>query len=125
MRKTRPLLALLALLAGCSNTLEVRIHNATSSSLTVAIRVDRVGPRNESLDQATLKPDERVTLGPISAPPLEYIELAITRPGDLANVPTSRRIPRSDSSWTIAPDPESWTGYSLVEGIDEPAPPHD
>lgn len=126
MRTHAPAATLLLLgslaLAGCSSVMEVTVRNATRSPITATVRVDRVGSRGLLLASDTLNPGQQTTLSSDSAPQLEYVELAISRPGDLSDVPLTKRLPRGKSSWTVATDAESWTGYSIIEGIDNPAP---
>lgn len=109
-------------LVGCSSVMEVTVRNATRSPITATVRVDRVGSRGTLLASDTLNPGQQTTLSSDSAPQLEYIELAIGRPGDLGDVPLTKRLPRGKSSWTVAADADSWTGFAIVEGIDNPAP---
>ena len=125
--RTRPLAASVALLGslalvGCSSVMEVTVRNATKRPITATVRVDRVGSRGTLLASDTLNPGQQTTLSSESAPQLEYVELAIGRPGDLSDVPLTKRLPRGKSSWTVATDAESWTGYSIIEGIDNPTP---
>ena len=116
----RTLLLAPVLLAGaCSSSIEVPVHNATNTSLTTVVRVDRLGDSSTLLASDILAPGEQTTLMSDSAPPLEYLELAVSRPGDLGNVPTTWRIPRGKSSWTLSPDPEAWSGVAIIEGIDD------
>ncbi|MFG0306633.1 MAG: hypothetical protein ACF8Q5_10530 [Phycisphaerales bacterium JB040] len=120
---SRPSLAALLLapllLGACTNTTEVTVRNATSGSLTAVLRVDRLGDASTMLSSHTLRPGQEATLISDEVPPLEYIELAITRPGDIGNVPTTRRVPRGVSAWTLAPDPDAWSGVAIIEGIDD------
>ena len=116
------LLALL-LLGACSNVTEVTVRNATRASLTAVVRVDRLGDASLILASNTLRPGEQATLASDSVPPLEYIELAVSRPGEIGNVPTTRRVPRGSSQWTLTPDPDAWSGVAIIEGIDESATP--
>lgn len=111
--------AALLVLPACGGRTEIQLHNATKAPLRVVLQVDRLrsGPPLAELD---LQPDQRGTLGPADAPPLEYLELAIWRQGDLADVPTTLRVPAGDSAWTLAPDPEAWTGLAIVRGIQQP-----
>ncbi|MFT5422820.1 MAG: hypothetical protein ACI89L_000589 [Phycisphaerales bacterium] len=110
------------LLTGCSGALDVTVHNATPSPITATLRVDRIGSRGITLANDTIRPGGQATLSTGAAPQLEYVELAIGRPGDLGDLPITKRLPRGKSAWTIATDPESWTGFSIVKGIDNPEP---
>lgn len=110
----------LLLVAGCSGITEVTVHNATKSPITATVRVDRVGTRGTPLASDTLKPGQQTTLSSDSAPMLEYVELAISRAGDLGDVPMTKRVPRGKSAWTVASDSESWTGFTIIEGVEGP-----
>jgi len=109
-------------LTGCSGIMEVTVRNATKSPITATVRVDRVGSRGTLLASDTLNPGQQTTLSTDLAPQLEYVELSIGRPGDLGDIPATKRVPRGKSSWTIAADADSWTGFAILEGIDDPAP---
>jgi|GEM_PF-3223445 len=118
---TATLLAPMLLLGACSNVMEVTVRNATRAPLTAVVRVDRLGDSSTLLASDTLGPGEQATLSSNSVPPLEYLELAVSRPGEIGNVPTTRRVPRGSSQWTLTPDPDAWSGVAIIEGIDESA----
>lgn len=124
------LAATACVLSACSKNVAVTVLNQTDHSLSLTLRVDRVGSRGTELDRQTVLPGLTAILDSESAPPLEYIELAVQRSADRNNVAIARRVPRGGSTWTIDSDAESWAGFAInpidsasAKPADSPASP--
>lgn len=110
------LLPLGALLGGCSlsPTYEVRVVNESGVTVIAAITNTRNIARNETLAQATVRPNTEVTLGPVDGVPLDPIELQISRPEDMQTLVERTRLSRGVWTATVSDAAgDSWNRYAV------------
>ncbi|MEM9372202.1 MAG: hypothetical protein AAGA55_01035 [Planctomycetota bacterium] len=102
----------------------VRVENDSSGTVVAQIVRDVAFEDDEVLAHERLRPDDRVTLGPVQADPFDEVELFVSRPGDLQTLPEKFRISRG--SWVATVEDASvstWSRFSVrIRASDEPIP---
>ena len=126
-------LAVLLTLPACSvrPMYQVRIENDSSMTLVAQISRDVSFEDDEVLAQTRVRPNQSALLGPVSADPLQHVELLVSRPGDLQTLPEKFRLSRGSWIATVSDAPIStWSRFSVQlikssEPIAEPDEPAD
>lgn len=102
MRALPLLLISLLTLAGCSRS--VILSNATEFPVRASLERELIGAGNRTLDAATIAPDGRVKLGPVSIF-TERVTLVVAPAGGMSGaVPIKERLSFGTAEFTIVPD---------------------
>ncbi|MCA9304486.1 MAG: hypothetical protein KC996_10220 [Phycisphaerales bacterium] len=111
-----PLLAGLAVLPACSlrPTYQVRVVNDSNATVVAVVRRDRTLAEDETLAQARIKPGRTEVLGPVTADPLDPVDLLVARPEDLQSLPDAHRLSRGSWTATITDAPiTTWHRFDV------------
>ena len=107
----------LPVLGACSVSPEylVRVENDSGVTVVASIVNNRSITRPETLAQARLGPNAHAVLGPVSAPPLDPVELRVALPSDMGTLPARHKLSRGrwDAAVTDA-GPDAWQPFGLV-----------
>ncbi|MFK7883948.1 MAG: hypothetical protein AB8F26_07185 [Phycisphaerales bacterium] len=118
-------LALVAFsLVGCSvrPMYQIRIDNSSSGTVIAQLARDVSFDDDQVLGQVRVRAGDEATLGPVSADPLQRVELLVSRPGDLQSLPEKLRVSRGSWTATVTDAPIStWSRFRVqLTKSDEP-----